>query len=273
MKISLEAHTMVWERFLPPIGSSKKKKERKFFTKFAEEPLSQTCYIHWYLAQKPRTLLYNYSLNPYDYIFHYENKYHLSSSRVWSLKKKIQWFNTNSVLIFHDSSLWPSIQEKFTNFRSLETNEKTNTYNTYTTYQLSVETFNPGRLDLDSVIRFPNNRVNIPKRYRHLTGGIAYGYLKGKEIASFAAAPHILQNNEFSFAILRGIETKLLERKQGYSQKTLTKLCQEILTDRLIKMIFLWVEKSNQGAIQLYKKLGFEEDSTIFATYCDRRSK
>ncbi|MHA2093770.1 MAG: GNAT family N-acetyltransferase, partial [Candidatus Hodarchaeales archaeon] len=54
--------------------------------------------------------------------------------------------------------------------------------------------------------------------------------------------------------------------------KTLTKLCQEILIERLIKTIFLWVENSNNVAIRLYKKLGFVEDSTIFATYCDRRT-
>ncbi|MHA1994198.1 MAG: GNAT family N-acetyltransferase [Candidatus Hodarchaeales archaeon] len=263
---------MVKDRLHPPFGISNKKKEQEFFRIFNEEPLSHTCYLHWYLAQTPKLVTYNFTLNPLDYIFHYENKYHLSSVNIWPLMKKIRWFKTNSVLIFNDSSMWPSIQERFENFRSLETNEETNTFNTYITFQLSTETFNPGWSDLNSVIRFPNDRIKIPKRYRHLEGGIAYGYLKGNEIVSFAAAPHILQSKTHSFAIIRGIETKILERKQGYSHKTLTKLCQEILIDNLITRIYLWVENSNEVAIKLYKKLGFVEDSKIYATYCDRKS-
>ena len=82
-----------------------------FFQKFAEEPLSLTCYLHWYLAQKPNDIEYNISLSPYGSIFHYENKYHLSGGNVWPLMKKIRWFDTNIVLLFHDSSHWPSIQE------------------------------------------------------------------------------------------------------------------------------------------------------------------
>ncbi len=264
---------MVRDRLRQPFGSSQKNKHQKFFQKFAEESLSRTCYIYWYLSKKPKDIEYTYSLNPFDYIFHYENKYYLSSDRIWPLRKKIRWFDTNIVLIFHDLSLWTSIQKQFINLRSLETNEETDIYNTYITFQLSTETFNPGWRDLDFVIRFPNNLINVPKRYRHLMGEIAYGYLKENEIVSFAAAPHILNSDSHSYAIIRGIETKLLERKQGYSHKTLTKLCSEILIDKQIKNIYLWVEESNKSAIQLYKKLGFIEESKLYAIYCDLKLK
>ena len=80
---------------------------------------------------------------------------------------------------------------------------------------------------------------------------------------------HIFQQKKFSYAILRGIETKILERQQGFSYKTMTRLCQELLTDLLIKRLILWVDKDNTAAKTLYEKLGFIRDSEIYATYCD----
>ena len=234
-------------------------------------PLSQTCYIMWYLLKKPQIITIRTDEHNLSFIFHYENKYFLSGPDVWEIEEGIRWFNTNNVLFFNDERQWPKIQKKFTNFRSLETNNETDTYNSYTTYKLIVETFNPKWTQLSSIIKFPNDKVAPPKRYRHLDihGGLAYGYLKNNEIVSFAAAPHIYQDESISFAIIRGIETKLLERKQGYSNSTLTKLCQELLSNQLIKELFLWVEDSNEPAINLYEKMGFVQDSRIFATFCD----
>ncbi len=273
LSTDFEVNNVVRDRLRRPFASSHNKRYQKFLSYLNQESLSQTCYLHWYLSEKREEVEYVYSLNPFDYIVHYENKYHLSSDNIWSLMKQIRWFDTNIVLMFHDKNLWPSIQQRFTNFRSLETNEKTPNYNTYITLKISTETFTPGWSDLHSVVRFPHERIKVPKRYRHLSEGIAYGYLKDDDIVSFAAAPHLLHNETHSFAIVRGIETRLLERKQGYSHKTLTKLCQEILIDRLIREIYLWVESSNDAAIQLYKKLGFMEDTTIYATYCDLKQK
>lgn len=188
---------------------------------------------------------------------------------MWDLFEKIRWFKTNNVLLFSDPNLWEKIQSKFGNFRSLETNEKSDKYNTYSTYKLSIETFAPKWKKSTAIIRLPDENFSLPKRYRHLDDGISYGYIENNEVISFAAAPHILQKGKRSFAIIRGIETKLLERKQGYSEMTVTKLCQHLLAELLIKRIFLWVEETNQPAINLYEKLGFIKDKTIYATFCD----
>jgi GNAT superfamily N-acetyltransferase len=173
------------------------------------------------------------------------------------------------VLIFPDKSIWSDIQNQFQNFRSLETNEKIKAFNTYITYELTIETFNPIWSDLSSVEELPKKHFPIPKRYRHLDGGVAYAYIKNDDVLSFAAAPHVFKESETSFAIIRGMETKLLERRQGFAARTLTKLCQDLLALKLIKSIYLWVEKSNTPAINLYKKMGFIEKSRIHATYCD----
>ncbi|MHA1541528.1 MAG: GNAT family N-acetyltransferase [Candidatus Hodarchaeales archaeon] len=262
---------VVWSRFVEFFYSLRGVDYERFQILLSKKPLSQTCYLQWFLLKKPHLITVKLTEDPLSFIFHYENKYFLSGVDVWKLKDRIRWFNTNIVIFFTDESLWPDIQKRFTNFRSLETNNQTETFNSYTTYKISVKTFNPKWSNLSSLIKFPNNKIAVPKRYRHLDihGGLAYGYLKNNEIVSFAAAPHIHQNNELSFAILRGIETKLLERKQGYSNITLSKLCQELLTNMLIKELFLWVEDSNESAINLYEKIGFIEDNKIFATYCD----
>ena len=237
----------------------------------AKKPLSQTCYIQWFLLTKPHLINVKLLENPLSFIFHYENKYYISGVDAWKLKDKIRWFKTNNVIFFTNKHYWTDIQEKFINFRSLETNDPIDTFNSYTTYKLTVETFNPKWSNLSSLIKFPNDKLAVPKRYRHLDihGGLAYGYLKNNEIVSFAAAPHIYQSENLSFAIIRGIETKLLERKQGYSYTTLTKLCQELLANMLIKELYLWAEDSNESAISLYEKIGFKVDNKIFATFCD----
>jgi predicted GNAT family acetyltransferase len=95
--------------------------------------------------------------------------------------------------------------------------------------------------------------------------------LKNEKIVSFASAPHILTHKSFSFAILRGIETKLLERKQGYALETVGVLCQELFSQYHLKNIFSWVEEKNAAARSLYKKLGFREKAKTFAIHCDRK--
>jgi hypothetical protein len=206
---------------------------------------------------------------PFCYIFRYENKYHLSGKNIWVLTRNLRWFDENIVLIFRDSTIWPEIQTRFRNFRSLETNVEVNTFNTYIAYQLTIDSFNPRWSDLSSVVELPNDLMSIPKRYRHLEGGIAYAYVEDKEVLSFAAAPHVHQEDDNSFAIIRGMETKLLERQQGYAYRTMTKLCQHLLASMLVKSIYLWVDSANIPAINLYKKLGFVEKSKIYAIYCD----
>lgn len=262
---------VVWSRIVDFFYSKKNVDYNSFQKLLLKKPLSQTCYIQWFLLKKPHIVTVKLQKKPLSFIFHYENKYFLSGIDVWKLKDRIRWFKANNVIFFTNKYQWPAIQEKFTNFRSLETNSSTDTYNSYSTYKMSIKTFNPNWSNLSSLVKFPSDKATVPKRYRHLDihGGLAYGYLKNNEVVSFAAAPYIYQSEDLSFAIIRGIETKLLERKQGYSNSTLSKLCQELLANKLVKELFLWVEDSNESAINLYEKIGFIKDDKVFATFCD----
>jgi len=89
----------------------------------------------------------------------------------------------------------------------------------------------------------------------------------------FAAAPYILTHPPFSFAIVRGVETKFLKRRQGYALNTVGFLCKELFSRYQLKNIFLWVEEGNQAARSLYQKIGFSEEVEISLTYCDLKEE
>ncbi|MHA1215466.1 MAG: GNAT family N-acetyltransferase [Candidatus Hodarchaeales archaeon] len=260
---------MVWAKVSSLFRSSTQPDDMIFLKNLKTQPLSQTCYILWFYYYKSKSTQLAYKTAPFRYIFRFENKYQLYGNNVFHFKKKVRWFKTNIVLIFENKSLWSEIQDLFYNFRSIETNEVSDIYNTYIAYRITKKTFKPKRLDNPSIVKLPTKDIPIPKRYRHLKGGLSYGYIKDKKVVSFSAAPHIVNDAQNSYAILRGIETRELEKRQGYAYVTLSKLLDDLFTITNVKEVFLWVENNNTPAKNLYTKMGFVPQSEIFATYCD----
>ncbi len=241
-----------------------------FVEKLQQQPLSVICYILWYLYNQRETTDLAFTVDPLRYIFRFDNKYTLFGNDIWELEDRIRWYKTNNVLFFEEER-WEEVIQRFENLRSLENNRPAESYNTYLTLSLSKEHLSiPESVD-NRIVQFPSSKYPLPKRYRSLVGGLAFGLLKNEKIVSFASAPHILTHKSFSFAILRGIETKLLERKQGYALKTVGVLCQELFSQYQLKKIFSWVEEKNTAARSLYKNLGFREKAKTFAIYCDRK--
>ncbi|MFW9778318.1 MAG: GNAT family N-acetyltransferase [Candidatus Heimdallarchaeota archaeon] len=240
----------------------------------SDYPLHISNYLIWYCVNAPDLIDLIFLKDPFDWIFRYENKYHFSISTTTNLKPlmdQLPWFKTNLVLIFERSDFWPDLVEFFTNFRSLEANEPIDSFNTYNILLLTRKTFNFPVRDNPDIIQLPDH--SLPKRYRHLRGGINFGMWKENKIVSFAAAPHILQRSihgsDYSFALLRGIETQILERRQGYAEMTVKTLCNELFFRYNVKKIFIWVERRNLPAVSMYNKLGFMHVGEVFATYCD----
>ena len=241
-----------------------------FMKHIQKQPLSVICYILWYIYHQHEKTDLAFSVDPLRYIFRYENKYSLFGKDVWQLEKQIRWFKTNLVLMFQETTLWEEIIYRFHNFRSLETNEQMLSYSTYLTLNLSKDNLymvNPGD---DRIVQVPSSNHSLPKRYRLFNKGLAFGLFKNNSIVCFAAAPHILNQKSFSFAILRGIETQSFQKRHGYALKTVSVLCKELFDRYDLSNIFLWVEEKNFAARNLYKKLGFKEEVKVFMTYCDR---
>lgn len=240
-----------------------------FLKNLQQFPLSVISYIIWYYFNEKETTQFAYKTNPFEFIFRYENKYTLNDLEFWKSNYNIRWFQTNLVLTFYQKKMWSEIRNRFTNFRDLESNKPTDSFNTYQTLRLKKTDVDIILDNNESIIKLPSLEYTIPKRYRPVSGGICFGYIKDKKIVSFAAAPHILNDKAHSFAILRGIETKLLERRHGYAIQTVHHLCQELFNKHNLNSIVLWVENSNEAAKEMYFKLGFKEEAKVFGTYCD----
>lgn len=237
------------------------------------QPLSVISYILYHHQNQRNKTEFDFSSNPFSYVYRFDNKYHFFGENIWQLSNKLRWFKDNIVLTFQDKTLWNEIINRFVNFRSLDTNKPVNTYDTYITYCLTQENFSLNNLSHNSILQIPSTIHPLPKRLRHLTGGLNFGLIKKGKIISFAAAPYIVTHDDFSFAILRGVETNSTERRKGYAQATTSKLCKELFTKYKIKQIFIWVEENNQAARKMYHTLGFQEDSRVFTTYCDQKKE
>ncbi|MFX0182765.1 MAG: GNAT family N-acetyltransferase [Candidatus Hodarchaeota archaeon] len=262
----------MWYQISKFIMRQKHRSDPQVFIKHLQrQPLSIICYILWYHHKQQEQTQLTFRLNPFRFIHRFENKYTLYGKNVWKLKRKIRWFETNLVLMFNHEEIWSDLNKRFTNFRSLETNQPTDFFNVYITLSLSKDSFIAFNNIDKRIIELPTQKYSIPKRYRPISSGLNYGLIKDGEVVSFAAAPHILIQNTFSFAILRGIETKLLERRQGYALQTVGVLCNELFSRYKLTNIFLWVEDTNKAALDLYEKLGFKKEAVIFATYCDQK--
>lgn len=236
-----------------------------------KQPLSVICYILWYIYHQHEKTDLAFSVDPLRYIFRYENKYTLVGEKVWQLERKIRWFKTNLVLIF-EKKRWGDVIQRFDNFRDLETNQQTDSHNTYLTLNLFRDHFSFSEPFSDQIIQIPSSEHPLPKRYRPYSGGLSFGLFKKGKMVCFAAAPHILSQGTLSFAILRGVETKLIERRQRYALKTVGVLCKELFSRYQFSNIFLWVEETNRAARNLYQKLGFSEEGKIYTTYCDQKT-
>ncbi len=249
---------------------NKNNSEKKFIENIDQFPLSKVAYILWNHHRNEKNIEFSYKLKPtLNFIYRFENKYYLYGQNAWKQYRKIQWLKTNIVVMFEDSSFDDLIHSKFQNFRSLETNESSDVFNTYLTLRLTPNDFSFLEKEEINTIRLPKQNTDLPKRYKHLNGGINYGVLQGDEIISFAAAPYILIKQNYSFAIIRSVETKLLERKKGLGLQTVGKLIQYLFNQLEVKNIVLWVDEGNFGARRLYEKLGFKTESSFLATYCD----
>ncbi len=236
------------------------------------QPISKKSYILWNHFKNNLNTEYSVKTKPnLNYIYRFDNKYTLHGRDAWKLKNRIRWFKENVVLMYDDPILEEIIRANFKNFRSLETNEQNNNFKTYLSLRVIEQTFTFSDINEFTPIKLPSKNIKLPKRYKHLQGGVNYGILKNEEIISFAAAPYILIESGFSFAIIRSVETKLLERKQGLGTVTVGKLCESLFHQYKVQDIVLWVDESNQIAQKLYEKLGFTIEGSFYATYCDKK--
>ncbi len=105
-----------------------------------------------------------------------------------------------------------------------------------------------------------------PDRVADLLKGLSYGLFKLGRLASFAAAPEILED----LAIIRGVYTAPDFRDKGYATSVCSAIVEKLLEQG--KEVFLYVSKDNQPALKVYRKMSFKETGHVFLSFwADKR--
>lgn len=104
-------------------------------------------------------------------------------------------------------------------------------------------------------------------RQRSLELGVFYGVFDGERLVSVAGT-HIVSDQE-RIAALGNVMTHPDYRGQGLATIATSAVCEELLK-RGIELIGLSVSRSNEAAIRVYEKLGFEKRVPFFEGFAAR---
>ncbi|MHA1734110.1 MAG: GNAT family N-acetyltransferase [Promethearchaeota archaeon] len=112
--------------------------------------------------------------------------------------------------------------------------------------------------------------VRVQKIYRQ--EGLSYILTDHGEVACVVPVPYILVDGDYSFAVVRGLETKPSFRRRGYARATLETALVDLFhgppPSPRVDRVFLWVEVDNLPAVKLYEGLGFRVDGNWVGTTC-----
>jgi len=165
------------------------------------------------------------------------------------------------------------VMDNFTSFEVMDKSAKGKEMNTFLSMELNQEnfitkdTYEAQNLD-ETVIK----ELSFKQRllFSNSEGG-GVGIIKDDKIIGVAFAPHIIVNENFSFAIIRGVWVSQEYRNRGFGFDISAKMC-EILFSKGIETISLWVEESNIPAVKIYKKMGFRTTDKVIGTDCIKQN-
>ncbi|MHA1198733.1 MAG: GNAT family N-acetyltransferase [Candidatus Heimdallarchaeaceae archaeon] len=161
------------------------------------------------------------------------------------------------------------VMENFSAFEAMDKSAKDKEMNTFLSMELiqqdfkCKETYDSQILDEDLI-----KGLSFKQRllFSNSEGG-GVGIMKDSEILGVAFTPHIVNNDQFSFAIIRGVWVSQAHRNKGYGYDVSAKMC-EVLFDNGIEKVTLWVEESNTPAVSIYEKMGFKTVEEVYGTDC-----
>ena len=176
------------------------------------------------------------------------------------------------IVLSFDPDWLELVKEYFDDFELMDKSAKGKDMNTFLCMELIAE-------DFKSKDKYEAKRLsedlaqNLSFKQRILFsnsdgGGVAIE--QNGEIIAVAFTPHIVQNNNFSFAIIRGVWVDKNHRNKGHGYDVSAKMC-EVLFDQSIEVITLWVEESNVPAISIYEKMGFKTVDKVLGIDCMKK--
>ncbi len=163
------------------------------------------------------------------------------------------------------------VVENFSDFEPMDKSAKGKEMNTFLSMELIQKDFNnkdtyAAQALTDSISQ--NLRFKQRLLYSN-SEGRGVGIVKDNKVVSVAFAPHIVKNELFSFAVLRGVWVASEHRNKGYGFDVSAKMCEELFSSG-IKTITLWVEESNFPAVRIYEKIGFTTAEKVYGTDCSK---
>jgi len=138
---------------------------------------------------------------------------------------------------------------------------------TYLSMKASKDTFRPFKrhpvqeMTKDNLEIVSSLLKRETSRVADLMKEISYGLYENGQLASFVAAPEMLED----LAIIRGVYTAPECRGKGYATSICSAIVQTLLEQG--KEVFLYVSKENQPAVKVYRKLGFKETGHVFLSF------
>jgi len=245
------------------------KKEIKFFLKIAEANLARYCFLIWDFFTFPEYVYFDQIENTL------RSTYEQHTFLYGPPKKQIlENFNPEGEVVLSFDVDWiPYIENYFTDFNLLVEIEEETKYNTFLCMQLNENQFRLKEDHISSEITEDIRRKMHYKRQMHLSRGFGgVGIFENDILLGCGFAPHVVQNKDFSFAIVRDIWVKPESRNKGYGYDLSSKIC-EISFKKGVKTVFLWVEERNFPAVRIYKKLGFQTKDKAISVICKKKKK
>jgi len=173
--------------------------------------------------------------------------------------------------ISYDPDWFPIIEKYFTKFSLLDLSAGDKSHNTFLCMELKEDEFKAkensiSRKLTDDEYKFLSFRRRI--LFSQGLGGV--GIVEGNKIVGRAFSPHVVQEKNYSFAIMRDVFVDPSCRNRGFGYDLSSKIC-EIIFDKGIEKCILWVEKNNLHAVKIYEKLGFKTKDKVRSNYCLRK--
>lgn len=239
-----------------------------FFLEKARENLSRFCFMVWDYYFTPEV----FELEVLDKTIRCTYGQHtlISGSVKKDILKGISSKGEN--VISFEKEWFSVINSHFKDFRLLDPTWDKNYYNTFLCMELSKSEFIGKENHLSRRMEEEDRKYVDINRKIHMSNGFGgVGIIEDEQLLSCAFAPHVVQNNEFSFAIIRDVWTRPNFRGRGFGKDVSSKMC-EVAFSEGVKQIYLWVEENNVNAVRIYDKMGFKTTNKSYSVICKKIS-
>ena len=248
---------------------SQSNKETEFFLKIAGENLARYCFLVWDFFTFPEFVKFDLIEGTL------RSTYEQHTFLYGAPKERIlENFNPKGEVVLSFNADWvPYIEKYFSDFNLLVQVEEETKFNTFLCMQLNKDQFKPKENHSSREITEDVKRRMHYKRQIHLSRGFGgVGIFENDTLVGCGFAPHVVQNENFSFTIVRDIWVKSDKRNRGFGYDLSSKIC-DVSFKKGVKTIFLWVEERNYPAVRIYEKLGFQTKDKSISVVCKKRKR